>query len=106
MSRCSALSSISPPRLTTLGTASSRATHLLVDDVRLSGGAEMTAKEVSEVVKKIDPDTVAYREQYKAELINMMKEKEAKAAKKAAEEAKKKGDDDDDDDRVSRALRT
>ena len=74
-------------------------------DVRLSGGAEMTAKEVSEVVKKIDPDTVAYREQYKAELINMMKEKEAKAAKKAAEEAKKKGDDDDDD-RVSRALRT
>ena len=75
-------------------------------DVRLSGGAEMTAKEVSEVVKKIDPDTVAYREQYKAELINMMKEKEAKAAKKAAEEAKKKGDDDDDDDRVSRALRT
>ena len=74
-------------------------------DVRLSGGAEMTAKEVSEVVKKIDPDTVAYREQYKAELINMMKEKEAKAAKKAAE-AKKKGDDDDGDDRVSRALRT
>ena len=44
-------------------------------------------------------------EQYKAELINMMKEKEAKAAKKAAE-AKKKGDDDDGDDRVSRALRT
>uniref|UniRef100_A0A7S0PMG8 Vesicle-fusing ATPase n=1 Tax=Micromonas pusilla TaxID=38833 RepID=A0A7S0PMG8_MICPS len=72
-------------------------------DVRLSGGSTMTAAEVSEVVKKIDPDTVAYREQYKAELINMMKQKEAE---KKAEDENKKGNDDEGDDRVSRALRT
>jgi len=72
-------------------------------DVRLSGGSTMTAAEVSEVMRKIDPDTVAYREQYKAELINMMKQKEAE---KKAEDEIKKGDDDEGDDRVSRALRT
>ena len=54
-------------------------------------------------MRKIDPDTVAYREQYKAELINMMKQKEAE---KKAEDEIKKGDDDEGDDRVSRALRT
>ena len=72
-------------------------------DVRLSGGSTMTAAEVNEVMRKIDPDTVAYREQYKAELINMMKQKEAE---KKAEDEIKKGDDDEGDDRVSRALRT